>query len=246
MRSIKTQNNMNPQNEQAQYIKELVNKYLKDNYSLDDRIDCRFDIIGVDIHRDGKITQNYGIVYFTKSEYTQLLSLMLNHPNLTFQDLPLHIPQPLYDKIVMQLRFPTYDIRLHLTDTPRRQKPVAVEMKTLQEDLWKIAGEEAYSFILPPEANAEFQELYGQMWLHKMTLSVCHIVGENLVKETYSQIDTAQLKHLLGVNTYPKIHEALLKIYSSLPNEQQNNICWLFDWLKAQPLKYSYYRETVL
>lgn len=123
------------------YLQKQVDKYMKTRYNNDKYILCWFDLYTIE-KEDARHSERWPEKVDLKREvYTNLLFLLLKHPEITFQELPRYIPVNLYEDLLFYLHFPTTRHSMY-PDSPRgRSLPIAVEMSTLQRDVQAIVGE---------------------------------------------------------------------------------------------------------
>lgn len=227
--------------EAAQEYVGIVQRFIKKKYARDKRIDCQFDLYYHDVDNLRKAKHHKIVLQLPRIAYTQLLVVLLTYPDLTFQDLPVYIPRGLYDGLLRALYFPRYSHVYNLSVHPSHFGPVAVEMTTLQKDAREIAGEDMYSFLLPPShQQGAFQELAVYLECRKMEIKVTHVKEDTLRFLTFSKIDAEKVQQLLHVSNFRGIETALNDMYNALPTEEQADLFWLIHWLDRNDLKYDY------
>lgn len=225
--------------------KQNIKPFIETKYVDNEFIPCQFDLYRVNIS-DNSISQQKKICNLKKKEYIQLLTLLLMCPDITFQDLPIYIDKELYEKLLVGLRFPRFQHICKLSIHPRHHNPIAVEMTTLQQDAREIAGEDMYSFQLPPSLQEKvFQELAVFLECHKMEIKVTHVKEDALRFLTFSKIDAEKVQQLLHVSNFRGIETALNDMYNTLPTEEQADLFWLIHWLDRNDLKYDYIKNEM-
>ena len=132
------------------YEQDLLNRvelFMKEKYKDVDVILCYFDIYIIRLDMSKNMIEDRQIVQLTKDDYARLLTLFVEHPNLSFCELPLHISKKLYKELLTGLHFyvkekvePSF-----LPEVPL--DPIAVDMVTLREDALEILGEDYSGFI---------------------------------------------------------------------------------------------------
>ena len=148
--------------------------------------------------------------------------------------------------MLIGLRFPRYEHICNLSIHPRHHNPIAVEMTTLQQDAREIAGEDMYSFLLPPShQQGAFQELAVYLECRRMEINVTHVKEDALRFLTFSKIDAEKVQQLLNVSDFRGIEIALKDMYNALSTEEQLDIFWLIHWLNRNDLKYDYIRNEM-
>ena len=141
------------------------------------------------------------------------------------------------------LRFPTTchpsnpDLPIH------RFNPIAVEMKTLQEDVKAIAQDEPYNFSLYSNTpEAKFECILASIWMKKMEVKIDYTIGQRNVVAKYGLIDIEQIKEILHVKTYRGIHGALYRISQNL-SDNKSDIFWIIRWLDRHKVEYIHAEE---
>ena len=232
--------------EVAQEYVSIVQHFIRKKYARDKRIDCRFDLYYHDVDNLRKAKHHKIVLHLPRIAYTQLMVVLLTYPDLTFQDLPVYIPRGLYDGLLRALYFPRYSHVYNLSVHPSHFSPIAVEMTTLQQDAREIAGEDMYSFQLPPSLQEKvFQELAVFLECRKMEIKVTHVKENALRFLTFSKIDAEKVQQLLNVSDFRGIETALNDMYNALPTEEQADLFWLIHWLDRNDLKYDYIRNEM-
>lgn len=227
----------------AEYLV-LVQEFIKSKYTRQRVIECQFDLYHLELGnkkprvRHGKLDKC--VIQLSKSEYTYLLVVLLTFPDITFQDLAVYVPRRVYDHLLLLLRFPRFDQVCNLSIDPKRRQPVAVDMITLQDDAREIAGEDMYTFLLPPPIDNYLQEVSAHCECRKVEFKVMRFEydKERLAVYSFGSIDAAQLEKKFGVSDFRGIKEALLKIYDSLPHEEQSDVFWPIHWLDKNDIHY--------
>lgn len=218
----------------------LVQHFIKKKYAHEERIDCRFDIYYHEADNLRKVKHHKLVLPLPRIAYTQLMVVLLTYPDLTFQDLPVYIPRGLYDGLLCALYFPRYSHVYNLSVHPSHYGPIAVEMTTLQKDAREIAGEDMYTFLLPPLINDSLQDVSVHCECRKVEFKVMRFEHdkERLAVYTFGHIDAAQLENTLGVSDFRGIKEALLKIYNTLSHEEQSDVFWPIYWLNKNNIRH--------
>lgn len=220
----------------------IVQQFIKNKYARDEHIDCQFDLFYHDSDNLRKAKHHKAMLPLPKVVYTQLMVVLLTYPDLTFQDLPVYISRGLYDGLLRALYFPRYSHVYNLSVHPSHFGPIAVEMTTLQKDAREIAGEDIYTFALPPEIDNNFRELSVRCECRKLDVMVMQLEAENnrVAFYSYCKIDAAALQLLLNVSDFRGIEQAWNEIYESLPVEKQDDMFWLVHWLDEHSISYVY------
>lgn len=232
-------------NEVAQEYTHLVKQFVEAKYPREEYIKCLFDLYEVN-PTDNSVTHMEKIYYPTKDGYIHLLVALLTYPDITFQDLPIYVPSEVYDHMLVGLRFPRYEHICNLSIHPRHRKPIAVEMTTLQQDAREIAGEDMYSFLLPPShQQGAFQELAVYLECRRMEIKVTHVKEDALRFLTFSKIDAEKVQQLLNVSDFRGIETALNEMYDALSAEEQADLFWLIHWLDKNNLNYDYTKNEM-
>ena len=237
-----TQHITKPRKEAAQEYIGIIKRFIKSKYYAQERIDCQFDLYYHDVTNPQKVKHQQKVLPLIPMAYTQLLVVLLASPDLTFQDLPMYIPRGLYDAIIKALYFPRYEHVHNLSRHPRRSPSVAVEMTTLQQDAREIAGEDIYTFGLPPEPTGYFHEIFIHCECRKLRINIMRVEHDptRIAYHTYTDIDASKIQELLGVKDFRGIESTWKDIYKNLPSFEQTDIFWLIHWLDANSLKYTY------
>lgn len=118
--------------------RKIVNSYLKTEYGNHKYILCFWDAYHVNVKRQQVERFSFAKAELTRREYSTLLKLMLEHPGLTFQDLPLYISKRLYANLMSQMRLPVFHRSLSPNTAELRTSPLAIELASLQKDAQKI------------------------------------------------------------------------------------------------------------
>ena len=231
--------------EVAQEYNNLVKQFVETKYPREEYIKCLFDLYEVN-PTDNSVTHHEKTYYSSKDGYIHLLVALLTYPDITFQDLPMYIPLDVYNHMLIGLRFPRYEHICKLSINPRHRKPIAVEMTTLQQDAREIAGEDMYSFLLPPYNDKNsFQEISVFLECRKMEIKVTHVKEDALRFLTFNKIDAEKVQQLLNMSDFRGIETALKDMYNALSAEEQSDIFWLIHWLDRNDLKYDYIRNEM-
>lgn len=226
--------------EAAREYVSLVQHFIKKKYAHEKRIDCRFDIYYHEADNLRKVKRHKIVLPLPRIAYTQLMVVLLTYPDLTFQDLPVYIPRGLYDGLLCALYFPRYSHVYNLSVHPSHYGPIAVEMTTLQKDAREIAGEDMYTFLLPPLINDSLQDVSVHCECRKVEFKVMRFEydKERLAVYSFGSVDSAQLEKILGVSDFRGIKEALLKIHNTLPREEQSDVFWPIYWLNKNNIRH--------
>lgn len=125
------------------YEQDLLNKvdlFMNEKYKDVDVILCFFDIYIIRLDMSKNMIEDRLVVQLTRDNYVQLLTLFVEHPNLSFYELPLHISKKLYKELLSSLHFyvmekvePSF-----LPEVP--SDPMAIDMVTLREDAIEVLG----------------------------------------------------------------------------------------------------------
>ena len=220
----------------------IVQHFIKKKYAREERIDCQFDIYYHEAENLRKVKRHKIVLHLPRIAYTQLMVVLLTYPDLTFQDLPVYIPRGLYDGLLRALYFPRYSHVYNLSVHPSHFGPIAVEMTTLQKDAREIAGEDIYTYALPPRIDNNFRELSVRCECRKLDVMVMQLEVENdrVAFYSYCKIDAAALQRLLNVSDFRGIEQAWNEIYESLPAEKKDDVFWLVHWLDEHSINYVY------
>ena len=232
-------------NEVAQEYTNLVKQFVETRYPREEYIKCLFNLYEVN-PTDNSVTHHEKTYYSSKDGYIYLLVALLTYPYITFQDLPMYIPLDVYNHMLIGLRFPRYEHLCNLSIHPRHCKPIAVEMTTLQQDAHEIAGEDMYSFLLPPYNDKNsFQEISVFLECRRMEIKVTHVKEDVLRFLTFSKIDAEKVQQLLKVSKFRGIETALNEMYDALSAEEQADLFWLIHWLDKNNLNYDYTKNEM-
>lgn len=230
--------------EVAQEYVGIVKQFIKSKYNLRSAIECQFDLYYLDL-KSKKPRVKHGkhdkcVIELTKFEYTYLMVVLLTFPDITFQDLAVYVPRRVYDHLLLLLRFPRFSQACNLSIDTKRSQPIAVDMTTLQDDAREIAGEDMYTFLLPPPINDCLQDVSAHCECRKVEFKVMRFEynEERLAVYSFGRIDATQMETALGVSDFRGIKEALLKIYDSLPHEEQSDVFWPIHWLDKNDIHY--------
>lgn len=83
-----------------------VDKYMKKSYNDGKYILCWFKLYSVDIEKLHCPKDWLGKTFRKRDVYVTLLTLLLKHPEMTFQELPRYIPLQLYEDLLFYLELP--------------------------------------------------------------------------------------------------------------------------------------------
>lgn len=225
----------------AQKYVGIVKQFIKSKYTRQSAIECQFDLYYLNLeNKKPRVKHSKCVIQLSKSEYTCLMVVLLAFPDVTFQDLAVYVPRRVYDHLLLLLRFPRFDQVCNLSIDPKRRQPVAVDMTTLQDDAREIAGEHMYTFLLPPPIDNCLQDVSAHCECHKVEFKVMRFEynEERLAVYSFGCIDATQIETALGVSDFRGIKEALLKIYDTLPPEEQSDIFWPIYWLDKNDIHY--------
>lgn len=221
-----------------QMQQETINMFLNKRYKSNEYILCWFDLVIVDVRKRNKLSVRPEKIEIARKDYAELLTVMLKYPDLTFEDLPVYINPQLYKQILVLLRFPTFGHMTNITRDAYRSNPVAVEMVTIQRDLYEIAGESMRSFLLQSYTpTSRFQDVGVSIWMKKMEISMDYMDGNNFINSIYGMIDVDKVKDILHVKTNKGIEGALKRLAEKLP-ESETDIFWIVRWLDSHGIKY--------
>lgn len=217
---------------------ETINKFLTKRYKSNEYILCWFDLFIVDIRKRNKLAVRSEKIEIARNDYALLLNIMLKYPNLTFEDLPTYIPEQLYKQLIVLLRFPTFGHMTNITIDAHRHCPIAVEMVTIQGDLYEIVGEEMHTFLLQSyPQTSRFQETGVKIWMKQMEISMEYVEDNKFVNAIYGMIDVEEVKKALNVKTNKGIEGALKRMSEKLPNDEAD-LFWIIRWLDKNRIKY--------
>lgn len=221
-----------------QMQQETINMFLNKRYKSNEYILCWFDLVIVDVRKRNKLSVRPEKIEIARKDYAELLTVMLKYPDLTFEDLPVYINPQLYKQILVLLRFPTFGHMTNITRDAYRSNPVAVEMVTIQRDLYEIAGESMRSFLLQSYTpTSRFQNVGVSIWMKKMEISMDYMDGNNFINSIYGMIDVDKVKDIFHVKTNKGIEGALKRLCEKLP-ETEIDIFWIVRWLDCHGIKY--------
>ena len=215
-----------------------IEDFMQNRYKSNEHIVCWFDLFIVDVKKRNKLSVRPEKIEIARKDYAELLAVMLKYPDLTFEDLPLYIDSQLYKQILVLLRFPAFGHMTNITRDAYRSNPVAVEMVTIQRDLYEIAGESMRSFLLQSYTpTSRFQDVSISIRMKKMEISIDYMEGNNFINSIYGMIDVDKVKDILHVKTNKGIEGALKRLCEKLP-ETETDIFWIVRWLDSNRIKY--------
>lgn len=227
----------------AEYLAH-VKEFIKSKYAHQSTIECLFDLYYLDLKskkpRVRHSKHDKCVIELTKSEYTYLMVVLLTFPDITFQDLAVYVPRRVYDHLLLLLRFPRFSQACNLSIDTKRSQPIAVDMTTLQDDAREIAGEDMYTFLLPPPIDDCLQDVSAHCECRNVEFKVMRFEynEERLAVYSFGRIDATQMETALGVSDFRGIKEALLKIYDTLSHEEQSDVFWPIHWLDKNGIHY--------
>ena len=226
--------------EAAREYVSLVQELIKSKYKHDDYIDCTFELYYHSVENKRRVKYEERKIFLTKLGYTQLMVVLLTYPDISFQDLPIYIPRRLYDILLQRLRLPRFQHVCNLSRAPRHSSPVAIEMTTLQQDAREIAGEDIYTFILPPYMNDEFQEVVACCECRQLEIRITQLEHDHnrVGFYTYDHIDAHAIQNLLSALDFRGIELKLKEMYNALSVEEQSDIFWPIHWLDRNNIPY--------
>ena len=230
-----------------QHLHKKINKYMKKTYRDAEYLLCWFNRYFIDIKLKNRVIEYPWNFELKRDEYVALLTVLLKHPEITFQELPCFIPCKLYEDLLFYLRFPTVRHYLRPDDIEPRSNPIAIEMTTLQEDVHEIAGDEPYSFLLNSytyNPKLEFESLDVIIWIQQMEVRISYTINKQAHTAIYGMIDVEAVKKALRVKTNKGIESALSRYGNKLPKEK-SDIFWLVRWLDSHGIKYIYAEDWV-
>lgn len=217
---------------------EAINKFLTKRYKSNEYILCWFDLFIVDVRKRNKLSVRPEKIEIARKDYVELLAVMLKYPDLTFEDLPVYIDTQLYKQILVLLRFPIFGQMTNITRDAYRSNPVAVEMVTIQRDLYEIAGERMRSFLLQSYTQtSRYQDVGVKLWMKQMEISMDYVENDHFVSSIYGMIDIEKVKKALNVKTNKGIEGALKRMCEKLP-DNENDLFWIIRWLDSHKIKY--------
>lgn len=206
---------------------------------------CWFFLYYIDIRHKNHIVEYPWKIELYREEYITLLTVLLKHPEITFQELPCYIPYELYKRILICLRFPAVRHSSY-PDHPRpRSNPIGIDMVSLQEDVQAIAGDEPYSFSLYSYTNnfqIEYKSLLILIWMKKMEVRISYTINKQEQNVIYGMIDVESVKKSLRVKTYKGIESSLCRYCNKTPKEQLD-LFWLVRWLDNHGIKYVHTKD---
>lgn len=227
----------------GQQLQKKIIQYIEQKYNNSNYIICWFDLYHINVNKKNNIHLCPEKTILKREDYITLLSLILKHPEITFQELPRYIPERLYVDLLYYLRFPTTSLTIFPHEPRQRTNPIAVEMTTLQCDAYAIAGDEPYSFYLysyAPQSKAE--EVYISIWMKQMEIYVKCSQGDNRVSAICGMIDVEVVKKALRVKTYKGIEKALSRMNEDFSSEHSDSL-WLIRWLDYHRIHYVHVKE---
>ena len=220
------------------YLQEHVDEYMKKRYNKATYILCWFNLYYVDIKKLRCPKDDLGKTFLKRDTYTTLLSLLLKHPEMTFQELPRYIPLQLYEDLLFYLQLPTTTHFIYPDRPHSRSMPIAVEMTTLQRDVYEIAGDKPYHFSINSNTpEFEFEVISVSIWMKKMEIDLRYTSKNHKVNAIYGMIDVAAVMRALKVKTYKGIDGAFWRIWNKLPDDQ-SDVFWITRWLDHHGIKY--------
>lgn len=126
----------------------------------------------------------------------------------------------------------------NITRDAYRHNPVAVEMVTIQRDLYEIAGESMRSFLLQSYTQtSRYQDVGVKLWMKQMEISMDYVENDHFVSSIYGMIDIEKVKKALNVKTNKGIEGALKRMCEKLP-DNENDLFWIIRWLDSHKIKY--------
>lgn len=217
---------------------ETINKFLAHKYKSNKYILCWFDLFIVDVKKRNRLYVNPEKIEIARDDYAALLNIMLKYPDLTFEDLPAYIPEQLYKQLIVLLRFPIFGHITNITIDPHRRNPVAVEMATIQRDVYEIIGEGMHSFLLQSYTQtSRYQDVGVKLWMKQMEISMNYVEGNHFVTSIYGMIDVDELKIALKVRTNKGIESALKRMCMKL-QKNETDLFWIIRWLDRHEINY--------
>ncbi len=165
---------------------DIIIAFLTKRYKSNEYILCWFDLYIVDIKKRNKLSVRPEKIEIARKDYVELLAVMLKYPDLTFEDLPIYINEQLYKLLLVHLRFPTSGHMTNITRDAYRHNPVAVEMVTIQRDLYEIAGESMRSFLLQSYTqSSRYQDVGVKLWMKQMEISMNYVENDHFVNSIW-------------------------------------------------------------
>lgn len=219
------------------YLQKQVDEYMKKRYNKATYILCWFNLYSIDTKKLRCQKDWLGKTDLKRGVYINLLSTLLKHPEITFQELPRYIPISLYEDLLFYLLLPSTRHFMY-PDSPRsRSLPIAIEMSTLQQDVQAIAGDNPYVFSIPSNTH-EFEAILASIWMKKMEIDLRYKSKNHEAKAIYGMINVEDVKNALKVKTYKGIDGALWRIWNKLPDDQ-SDVFWIIRWLDDHKIKYT-------
>ena len=220
------------------YLHEQVDEYMKKRYNKATYILCWFNLYSVDTKKLRCSKDWLGKTDLKRDVYVNLLSTLLKHPEITFQELPRYIPVSLYEDLLFYLLLPSTRHFMY-PDSPRsRSLPIAVEMTTLQHDVHEIAEDVPYSFCINSNTpEFEFEVISVSIWMKKMEIDLRYTSKNHKVNAIYGMIDVEEVKNALKVKTYKGIDGAFWRMWNKMPNDK-SDVFWIIRWLDNHGIKY--------
>lgn len=220
------------------YLQKQVDEYMKKRYNKAKYLLCWFNLYSIDTKKFRCQKDWLGKTDLKRSVYIYLLSTLLKHPEITFQELPRYIPVSLYEDLLFYLILPSTRHFMY-PDSPRsRSLPIAIEMTTLQQDVQAIAGDNPYAFSIPSNTpEFEFEAILATIWMNKMEIDLRYTINKNEVNSLYGMIDVEEVKEALHVKTYKGIEGALYRMWNKLPNDKSDAF-WIVRWLDKHKIDY--------
>lgn len=220
------------------YLQKLVDRYMEKKYNNGKYILCWFDLYTIKKENARRSERRSKKIDLKRDVYTNLLFLLLKHPEITFQELPRYISFNLYEDLLVHLRFPTTHHPMYPDSPHSRSLPIAVKMSTLQNDAQAIAGHNPYSFSIHSYTSEfEFEAILATIWMNKMEIDLRYTSNKNEVNSLYGMIDVEEVKEALHVKTYKGIEGALYRMWNKLPNDKSDAF-WIIRWLDKHKINY--------
>lgn len=231
-----------------QHLQKKVDKFMKKTYKDAENILCWFYRYFTDIKHKNHIVAHPWKIELDREDYATLLTVLLKHPEITFQELPCFIPYKLYEEILISLRFPAIRHYLRPDDPEPRSNPIGIDMTSLQDDANAIAGDEPYSFLLNSytyNPKLEFESLDVIIWIQQMEVRISYTINKQANTVIYGMIDVEAVKKALRVKTNKGIESSLSRYGKKLPKEK-SDIFWLVRWLDSHGIKYVYAEDKIM
>lgn len=223
-----------------QHLQKKVDKFMKKRCKNGKSLLCWYFLYFIDIKHKNRIVEYPWNIELDREDYITLLTVLLKHPEITFQELPCYIPYELYKQILICLRFPAVR-HSSCPDDPRpRSNPIGVDMVSLQEDAKAIAGDDPYSFSLYTytyNPKVEYESLVVNIWMKKMEVRINYTLNKQEYTAIYGMIDIDKVKKVLRIKTYKGIENSLCRYRQKMPMEQLD-MFWLVRWLDNHEIKY--------